>query len=76
MNEEAMTGFLRADGFDDACIGYSCDFGEPRLVYSVKRCLLILEVDMESEEALEYFNFNVSGAFVGDQTPIWCWDLE
>ena len=26
------------------------------------------------EMALEYFDFNVSGAYVGEQTPVWCED--
>jgi hypothetical protein len=29
---------------------------------------------MEYEDALDYFNFNVSGAYVGEQTPIWLTD--
>ena len=46
-----------------------------RLIYSVKRCLDILEKDMSSEEAMEYFSFNVEGSYVGEQTPVWCWDM-
>jgi hypothetical protein len=30
---------------------------------------------MSSEEAIEYFSFNVEGAYVGEQTPVWCWDM-
>lgn len=45
-----------------------------RLIYSVSKCLEILERDMDSTDALEYFTFNVSGAYVGEKTPIWCWD--
>ena len=67
--------FLKADGFDEAIIGVCEDFNAPlRLIYSVQKCLDILMKDMSYEEALEYFNFNVSGAYVGDKTPIWCWD--
>jgi hypothetical protein len=29
---------------------------------------------MSVEEAIEYFDFNVRGAYVGDKTPIWCED--
>ena len=68
---------LTADGFDLAVLGYADDFSEPRVVYSVQKCLDILIKDgMDSEDAMEYFTFNVSGAYVGEQTPIWCWDLE
>ncbi len=64
--------FLIADGFDDAIIGV--EINAMRLMYSVTKCLEILQKDMSSEDAMEYFTFNVSGSFVGDKTPIWCWD--
>jgi hypothetical protein len=66
---------LMADGFDDAVIGIATDFTKPRLIYSVTKCIEILMKDMEYDEAIEYFDYNVSGAFVGELTPIWCWDL-
>lgn len=65
---------LKADGFDDAVIGIATEYSEPRLIYSVSKCLHILEKDMSELEALEFFEFNVSGAYVGEKTPIWCWD--
>jgi hypothetical protein len=68
--------FLTADGFDDAVIGFSQGFNEPmRLIYSVKKCLNILGESMNEDDALEYFEFNVSNSYVGDATPIWCWDI-
>jgi hypothetical protein len=68
------TDFIKADGFDDAVIGY--DSISDRLIYSVRRCLLILmnRDKMLPDEAQEFFEFNVSGAFVGEKTPIWCED--
>lgn len=70
------TEFLKADGFDDAILGVSEDMNaEIRLIYSVSKCLEILMKDMSYEEALEHFNFNVSGSYVGGKTPVWCWDL-
>ena len=68
---------LKADGFDDAVIGVCEDFNSPpRLVYSVSKCLDILMEEMDEMEAMEYFDYNVSGAYVGESTPVWCWDLE
>lgn len=64
--------FLKADGFDDAIIGV--DESSMRLIYSVKKCIEILCKDMSYEDALEHFEFNVSGSYVGDKTPIWCLD--
>jgi len=64
-------GFLKADGFDDAIIGI--DSKGDKLVYSVSKCLDILMKDneMDFEDAYEYFYYNVEGAYVGEQTPIW-----
>ena len=64
--------FLKADGFDDAIIGVDEDSG--RLIYSVSKCLTILQEDMNEEDAIEHFYFNVSGSYVGEKTPIWCDD--
>jgi len=64
--------FLKADGFDDAVIGV--EENEMRLIYSVSKCLKILELKMSELDAIEHFTFNVSGAYVGDKSPIWCWD--
>jgi hypothetical protein len=64
--------FLKADGFDEAIIGV--DETSSRLIYSVSMCIEILMRDMSEEDALEYFSYNVSGAYVGEKTPIWCVD--
>lgn len=61
--------FMKADGFDEAVIGV--DINSYRLVYSFKKCLEILMRDMEYDDALEYFYYNISGAYVGEHTPIW-----
>jgi hypothetical protein len=72
---EAYPGenILMADGFDNAIIGI--DENQMRLIYSVKKCIKILMKDMPEDEAIEYFNFNVSSCYVGEHTPIWCNDL-
>jgi len=64
---------LKADGFDDAIIGI--DESSMRLIYSVSKCIEILSKDMSTEDAIEYFDFNVGCAFVGEKTPIWCYDI-
>lgn len=63
--------FLLADGFDDAIIGVTID---DVVVYSVTKCIEILMHDMSEDEALEYFEFNVAGGYVGEKTPIWVYD--
>lgn len=65
--------FLIADGFDDAIIGV--DLMTMKLIYSVSKCVSILmKEEMTEEEAEEFFEFNVSVAYMGEQTPIWCYD--
>jgi len=75
MEQYQEENFLKADGFDDAIIGLSEDFNSPmRLIYSVNKCLDIIMRDMNYNDAIEHFTFNVSGAYMGEKTPIWCWD--
>lgn len=64
--------FLFADGFDNAIIGV--DGVSRRVIYSVFNCITILMEDMSEEEATEYFEYNTLSAFVGEKTPIWCFD--
>lgn len=69
-NEQA----LLADGFEDAFLGMSEVFGRPSLAtYDKDKCIEILMTrdSMTEEEAMEYFDFNVSGSWVGDSTPIY-----
>ena len=63
---------LIADGFNEAVIGI--DPNSLRIIYSMKKCIEILMRSMSEEEAIEYFNFNVLGAYVGEKTPIFCDD--
>jgi hypothetical protein len=64
---------LKADGFDDAIIGL--DNSSMRLIYSKNTCIeILISEGMTEEDALEYFEYNVSSAWVGDMTPIWCLD--
>jgi hypothetical protein len=68
--------FLKADGLDSAVIGVQV--GEPmRLIYSVSKVIehLVTEDEMDLEDALEHFEFNIRGSYMGEQTPIWCDDM-
>jgi hypothetical protein len=64
--------FLKADGFDEAIIGV--DESSMRLIYSYNKCIEILCREMCEEDAVDYFAYNVSGSYVGEKTPIWCYD--
>ena len=66
MSDEA----LLADGFSEALIGMGTRFMHDVAVYDYEKCIEILERDMPHEDAIEYFDFNVSGAYVGENTPV------
>ena len=63
---------LIADGFDQAFIGV-CEVHskDPIALFDYDKCIAILvERDgMEWSEAVEYMDFNVIGAWVGEHTP-------
>ena len=67
-NPDALT----ADGFEDAFIGICRRFSLPPLAaYSYEKCIAVLVKGGASyEEAVEHFEFNVIGAWVGDGTPV------
>ena len=60
--------------FDRAVVGVSQRIGmEDCIVYDVNEVLLILMQDMSEEDALEHFNYNMAGSYVGETTPIFLW---
>jgi hypothetical protein len=67
LDEYPEEGFLKADGLDDAIIGI---WSEGRLVYSVDKVIEILMKDMTEQEAIEFYEFNIECAYVGERTPI------
>jgi hypothetical protein len=60
---------LIADGLDEAIIGTST---KDLAVYDVYKIIAILVArdGMTEEEALEFFEFNIDGSYMGEQTPI------
>lgn len=62
---------LKADGFDDCVIGLSRVAGqEDKIVYDYNKCIEKLMKDgMDYDEALEYMEYNVVSAYVGEGTP-------
>ena len=57
------------DGLDDAFIGCT---SAGVAIYNIDRCAEIVAEDnnMSIEEAIEYVEYNVVGAYVGPQTPL------
>ena len=74
MNEE----MLKADGYDEAIIGQAYVWrnnGQFNVfVYDAEKIRSILiKGGMDSDEAREFIEFNIEGAYVGDYTPIFVW---
>ena len=84
---EDDTFTLFADGFDDAFIGlgrrnhqYIAIYSEPlglsiltkQAYEACEPCMAGLRcLEDHRSEAIEYFEFNVAGAYVGEGTPLW-----
>jgi hypothetical protein len=62
---------LFADGFDDAILGIAERCGEYLVAYDINKCITnLIGQGMTHDEAVDYFEFNVAGAYVGEGTPI------
>jgi hypothetical protein len=70
---------LKIDGHDDAVIGPAMIWGNGErisvLVYDAEaiRATLIHRDGMDPDEAREYIEFNIEGAYMGPDTPILVW---
>jgi hypothetical protein len=70
---------LKIDGHDDAVLGPAMIWGNGTrisvLVYDAEviRNTLMERDNMEADEAREYIEFNIEGAFMGPDTPILVW---
>jgi len=66
---------LFADGFDQAIIGV--DAVNFRVIYDYDTMVEVLISDgMSKEESIEYLDFNVLCAYVGEQTPIYAYKAD
>jgi hypothetical protein len=71
--------FLSEREFDAAILGVAERIGmSPIVAYDTAKIIDILcERDgMEDDEAAEFFEFNIAGAYVGDRTPIFIAQLH
>ena len=69
MLSEEYPDLLKADGFDEAIIGVVERLGTQAICYDTEKVIEILMRDMPEEEAWEYFQYNIAGAWVGEHTP-------
>lgn len=69
--------FLLADGLEEAFIGIGYQFNTPIAIYSKKKAIqCFMDQGMDEEGAYEYFDYNVIGSYVGEQTPIFLEDAS
>jgi len=67
---------LKLDDFDDCILGVAEGINISNLVdgevlvYDSAKIVEKLSLDMSQEEAVEYFEFNILGAYMGKTTPI------
>lgn len=71
---------LKIDGHDDAILGPAFIWGQRGtrlsvLVYDAEaiRATLMTRDGMDADEAREYIEFNIEGAYMGPDTPILVW---
>jgi hypothetical protein len=69
---EEADDIMFAEGFDRAIVGVGRTFdGLLCAVYDVDKIIQELMKDgMDHDEAHEYFDYNIAGSYVGEQTPI------
>ena len=62
---------LTADGFDAALVG--CTYGANVVaVYDIQRMIEVLVNEgMEHDDAVEFLEYNVVSAYLGDRTPLY-----
>ena len=61
----------KAHVFDAAILGVGQRSGQNDIVvYDQDKCIEILKREMSHEEALDFFDYNVLGAWVGEEEPI------
>ena len=65
--EELM--FLPSE-FDCAIMGIYDN--KATVIYSEQKIIEVLTIDMSEEDALEYYEYNIKCAYVGEKTPIYC----
>lgn len=64
---------MKAEGFDGAIIGSAERCGSPTMIaYDWDKCVYILQErdGMTLDDAIEFMEYNVVGAYVGEDTPV------
>ena len=73
---EVYPDTLLMDGFDECLLGIVTGMCiEPKACYSTSKIIAQLMKDgLTESDAMEHFSFNISGAYVGEHTPVFLED--
>jgi hypothetical protein len=73
--QERDESVMFADSLEEAFIGIGYQFNDPIAIYSKSKAIqCFIGEGMDEEQAYEYFDYNVAGAYVGGATPIFLED--
>ena len=73
--KEREESVVFADGLEKAFLGIGYQFHTPVALYSKNKAIqCLIDQGMDEEQALEYYDYNIAGAYVGDNTPIFLED--
>jgi len=68
---EEYPDLLRMDGFDDAILGVVERIGLQTVCYDLNKVIKILmKQGMDEQDAWDWYQFNMVGAWVGEATPV------
>lgn len=72
IEEQLEDHMMIMDGYDSCIAGIAMRFGYPNvLAYDYEKVIRkLVKQGMTEEEAVEWFEFNMIGAYVGEGTPI------
>ena len=61
---------MLADGYDDCLVGLTLRDDQWVALYDANLIIEKLSQVMTDDEAIEFFEFNIMGAYVGPRTPV------
>lgn len=68
---EEYPDLMRMDGFDAAILGVVERIGLQTVCYDLNKVISILmEQGMDEQDAWDWYQFNMLGAWVGEATPV------
>ncbi len=62
--DQLGTDLIVMDGFDNCILGVAERFNETFVLYDYNKVIETLMANMSHEEAIEYYDFNIAGAYI------------